>query len=76
MIILNDLPVKGAAKTGTAQTSKEGYYHNWITVSAPYDNPQIVLTIMVEDVPGLHVIVGDVAREVLSWYFSQKKPQS
>ncbi len=69
--ILNDLPVKAAAKTGTAQTGREGYYHNWITVFAPYDNPQIVLTVMVEDVPGLHVIVGDVAREVLNWYFSQ-----
>lgn len=69
--ILNDLPIKAAAKTGTAQTGKEGYYHNWITVFAPYDDPQIVLTIMVEDVPGLHVIVGDVAREVLNWYFSK-----
>ena len=70
--ILNDLPVKAAAKTGTAQTGKEGYYHNWITVFAPYDNPQIVLTVMVEDVPGLHVIVGDVAREVLKWYFQEE----
>ena len=72
--ILNDLPVKAAAKTGTAQTSKEGYYHNWLTVFAPYDDPQIVLTLMVEEVPGLHVVVAPVAKEVLNWYFTKNEP--
>lgn len=73
--ILNDLPVKAAAKTGTAETGREGYYHNWITVFAPYDDPQIVLTVMVEDVPGLHIIVGDVAKDVLNWYFLNKNQE-
>jgi len=72
--ILNDLPMKAAAKTGTAQTSKEGYYHNWLTVFAPYDDPQIVLTLMVEEVPGLHVVVAPVAKEVLNWYFTKDEP--
>ncbi len=69
--ILNDLPVKAAAKTGTAQTSKSNYYYNWVTVIAPYDNPQIVLTVILEDVPGVRAAALPVANEVLKWYFSK-----
>lgn len=68
--ILNDLPVKCAAKTGTAQTPKKGYYQNWVTVFAPYDNPQIVLTIVIEDVEGMRLASLPVAKKVLGWYFS------
>ncbi len=72
-VVLNSLPVAAAAKTGTAQTNKQGYYYNWVTVFAPYDNPQIVLTVMVEDVPGLQAAALPVARDVLEWYFSLGK---
>lgn len=68
--ILSDLAVAAAAKTGTAQTDKDGVFHNWITVFAPYDDPQIVLTIIIEDVEGFQAAVLPVAREVLGWYFS------
>ncbi|MDO8551080.1 MAG: penicillin-binding transpeptidase domain-containing protein [bacterium] len=68
--ILNDLPVAASAKTGTAQTNEEDVYHNWVTVFAPYDDPQIVLTIVIEDVRGFQAAVLPVAREVLDWYFS------
>jgi penicillin-binding protein 2 len=67
-ITLNSLPVPVAAKTGTAQV-KEGYYNNWVTVFAPYDDPQIVLTVMIEDVKGDQVAALPVAKEVLEWYF-------
>lgn len=72
-VILSDLPIKTAAKTGTAQLGKKGYYHNWVTVFAPYDHPQIVLTIIVEEVPGIHLTSLPVAKEVLKWYFSEKE---
>ncbi|MBI2626315.1 MAG: hypothetical protein HYW69_01840, partial [Candidatus Nealsonbacteria bacterium] len=68
--ILNDLPVAASAKTGTAQTNKEDVYHNWVTVFAPYDDPQIVLTVVIEDVKGFQAAVLPVAREALDWYFS------
>ncbi|MCD6528466.1 penicillin-binding protein 2 [bacterium] len=71
-VILKDLPVKAAAKTGTAQSSKKDYYYNWVTVFAPYDNPQIVLTILIEDVKGMRPAALPVAKEVLKWYFTQK----
>lgn len=70
-VSLNDLPIKVAAKTGTAQTIKEGYYHHWLTVFAPYEDPEIVLTITIEDVKGLGGAVLPVAKEILGWYFSQ-----
>ncbi|MFH1582161.1 MAG: penicillin-binding protein 2 [bacterium] len=69
---LNYLPVKAAAKTGTAETYKEGYYHNWITAFAPYDNPEIILTIMIEDVKGVQRAVTPLAYNILNWYFSQE----
>jgi len=69
--ILNSLPVKAAAKTGTAQTNKNNVYINWVTVFAPYDDPQIVLTVMIEGVPGLRAASLLVANETLRWYFTK-----
>lgn len=69
--VLNSLPVKAAAKTGTAQTSKSEIYDNWVTVFAPYDDPKIVLTVVIEDVPGMQAAALPVAKEVLNWYFSR-----
>lgn len=69
--LLNSLTVSAAAKTGTAETSKEGYYHNWVTVFAPYDDPQIVLTVLIENVPETQRVVLPVAQEILEWYFSR-----
>ncbi len=71
-VILNSLPVKAASKTGTAETWRENYYHNWVTVFAPYDNPQIVLTIVIEDVKGMQAAALPVAKGVLEWYFTQE----
>ncbi len=70
-ILLSSLPVAAAAKTGTAETSRENIYHNWVSVFAPYDNPEIVLTIMIEDVEGVRAAVLPAARDILNWYFSR-----
>ena len=69
-VLLNSLPVKVAAKTGTAELGGD-IYHNWVTVFAPYDDPQIVLTVVIERVKGAQVASLPVAQEVLNWYFSQ-----
>lgn len=70
-VLLNSLPVKAAAKTGTAETPIEGIYHNWVTVFAPYEDPEIVLTIMIEDVKEIRPAVLPVAKEILNWYFTR-----
>lgn len=41
-----DLPVKVAAKTGTAEEDKNRSSHTWFVCFAPYDDPQIAITIM------------------------------
>lgn len=69
---LYDLPIKAAGKTGTAQVSKTKAPHSWFTVFAPYDNPQIVLTILIENGGEGSVTAVPVAKEVLSWYFGQR----
>lgn len=68
---LASLPVSSAAKTGTAQIPKPGYFHNWVTVFAPYDNPEIVLTVMVEEVQGIRAAAIPIAQEILQWYFTR-----
>ncbi len=68
--MLQSLPVSSAAKTGTAQISKPGHYHNWVSVFAPYDNPEIVLTVVIEEVQGIRAAALPVARDILYWYFT------
>jgi len=70
---LNSLPVRVAAKTGTAETGKNNYYDKWINVFAPYENPEIVLTIMVENVQGYQTTLLPAARNILEWYFTREK---
>ena len=70
-VMLNDLPVKLASKTGTAETGRKNYYHNWVTVFAPYDDPEIVLTVVVENVPQQQIAALLAAKQVLSWYFTE-----
>lgn len=74
-VLLKSLPVAVAAKTGTAELGND-YYNNWITVFAPYDDPQIVLTIVIENVKGLQGAAVPVAKEVLNWYFGDEKTKN
>jgi len=68
---LADLAVEVAGKTGTAQVSKVKNPHAWFTVFAPYDNPQIVLTILVENGGEGSTTAVPIAKEILNWYFSK-----
>lgn len=66
---LGSLPVSSAAKTGTAQFS--GGNHAWFTSFAPYENPEISITVLVEKGGGGDTTALPVARNTLSWYFSR-----
>lgn len=74
-VLLNSLPVSAAAKTGTAEMDRKGCqdcFNIWISVFAPYEDPKIVLVIVLEDVKGLRSqVVVPVAKEILDWYFSK-----
>jgi penicillin-binding protein 2 len=68
---LSVLPVKVAGKTGTAQFGIEDKTHSWFVGFAPYDNPEIVLVILIEGGGEGHESAVPVAKEVLEWYFSK-----
>lgn len=45
---LQSLSVSSAGKTGTAQFDNNEREHSWFTSFAPYENPEIVVTVLVE----------------------------
>jgi len=70
-VTLNSLPVHVASKTGTAQTAITNVYHNWAGVFAPYEDPEIVLVVMIESVKDLQAAALPVAKDILQYYFTE-----
>jgi len=73
---LNALPVAVAAKTGTAQTGRKtidgkDYLYSWTVAFAPFENPEIVLVVLVEDIREGQVGTLPVVRDALQWYFAK-----
>lgn len=66
---LFDIVPKAACKTGTAQHAgqkgESDEPHAWITVAYPADNPELILTVMLEAAGEGSDIAGPVAREIL-----------
>ena len=70
---LQSVPVPVAGKTGTAQWSSKKNTHAWFTGFAPYDNPELVITILVEEGGEGSSTAVPIAREFLEWYFGEYK---
>jgi len=71
---LKAVPVEVAGKTGTAQWSSTKNPHSWFTGFAPFNNPQVVITVLVEEgSDGLTSASLPIANKVLQWYFSNEK---
>ena len=68
---LSALPVSAAGKTGTAQWSSKRSPHAWFTGFAPYENPEIVITVLVEEGGEGSSVAVPIAKEVLEWYFNE-----
>ena len=68
---LASLPVPAAGKTGTAQFDNNAKAHAWFTAFAPYDNPQIVVAVLVEGGGEGYLVAGPVAKEILNYYFTR-----
>ena len=66
--LLNDLHVVVAAKTGTAQVTGRGLNSLFI-VYGPYEDADIAMTILVENIPQSQSLAVKVADEFLIWYF-------
>jgi cell division protein FtsI/penicillin-binding protein 2 len=68
------LPIQTACKTGTAEIySYSKTPHAWFTVYAPADNPEIVLTILVEQGGQGSDVAGPLAKEMLKLYFERNQ---
>ncbi|MCB9802680.1 penicillin-binding protein 2 [Candidatus Nomurabacteria bacterium] len=67
---LQSVKVAVAGKTGTAQFNKNKTPHSWFAAFAPYDDPQIVILVLVEE-GGDRGLAVTVARQFLEWYFDR-----
>ncbi len=67
---LKSLPVAVAGKTGTAQFDSRKPSHSWFTGFAPFDNPQMVLTVLVEEGGESTDSAVPIAKDFWQWYFS------
>ena len=64
--------ISTGCKTGTAESqSKDSEPHAWFTVFAPFDKPEIILTVFVEEGGQGSDIAGPIAKEILKTYFER-----
>jgi len=76
----SEVPVQVAGKTGTAETSSEGFDgknprtkpHAWFTSYAPAQNPRIASVIMIENSGEGSQFAAPATKEVLKWYFNNR----
>lgn len=68
---LNDLPFSSAGKTGTAQWSSNHGNHAWFIGFAPYEKPEIVISVLVEEGGEGSSVAVPVAKEIMAYYFSK-----
>ena len=65
--------IQTACKTGTAESAdKKSEPHAWFTVFAPYKNPTIALTVLIENGGQGSDVAGPIAKEILRTYFENK----
>ncbi len=58
-------------KTGTAEKAL-GNPHAWFTAFAPFENPQISITVIIEDGGEGSSVAAPAAREILDWWFANR----
>lgn len=64
--------IKVAGKTGTAQ-NVHGKDHSLFTCYAPYDDPEIVLTVVIENAGHGAEVAAPIAGKILNWYFNKRE---
>ena len=70
---LGGLGATVAAKTGTAESPGENKLpHAWLTAFLPADDPELVLTVLVENGGEGSEAAAPIAREVFDWYIKNR----
>lgn len=73
-LLVGKKKIQVACKTGTAENpGKSGVPHAWLTGFAPYDNPEIVVTVLVEEGGQGSDVAGPIMRDLLKSYFERKE---
>ncbi len=70
--LLKNLPFSSGGKTGTAQWSRIKDTHAWFTSFAPYERPEIVVTILVEEGGGGADVATPIAFDFYKWWWQYK----
>lgn len=66
--------IQTACKTGTAELpGKSKLPHAWFTVFAPFKEPEIVLTVLVEEAGEGSNVAAPIAKEILKSYFERRE---
>jgi len=68
--LLNDLSIAVGAKTGTAEVVGQKNTNAWATAFAPFDDPQIVVVVLIENAGEGSQVAVPIIREVLEKYFN------
>jgi len=66
-------PIEIAGKTGTAQWASDKENHAWFTGFAPFDDPELVITVLIEEGGEGSSVAVPIANEAFSWYFGEYK---
>jgi penicillin-binding protein 2 len=69
--ILQYVGMDVAGKTGTAQVSGKDN-HAWFTGYGPYEDPQIAVTVLVENGKEGASVAVPIARDIFAWYAANK----
>lgn len=64
-----DFKPQVGCKTGTAESNNDASPHAWFSVFAPFDKPEIAVTVVVEQAGQGSDIAAPVAKELLKSYF-------
>lgn len=65
---LRGAPYQAAGKTGSAEFEKNKETHAWFTGYAPAEDPQIVVTVIVEEGGSGGAVAAPVARQMFDYY--------
>ncbi len=67
--LFNNFKIHTAGKTGSAESGGENKPHSWYTGYAPYEDPKISVTVMVERAGHGSEVSAPIVRNIFNYYF-------
>lgn len=68
-----DFPIETAGKTGTAESGQDREPHAWYTGYAPYNDPEITVTVLIENGGEGSKVAAPLVKDIMQYYFSEIK---